>query len=290
MKKIDLEYRIIGGGKTVLVIEVGIGNSFYDWSSFIQEIKKDFTVLIYHRAGYGKSQVSYTPRTTRNIAEELNYLIEKIGLEQRFILMGHSFGGLCVQQYAKMYPDKLSSIILLDSTSFNFKQLDMPDTPVMNSLREMDKWIDENIDSSKKSKEELINENKDFMPEYRKYISAGDMNDFEEFHANPTLYKTVAEELKNWDIDSKDIKNISFFPNIPLAVIARDNKIAEEYWIKNGAPEKEAALYETEWRRLQIELSKLSIQGEFIIAENSSHEIYLDRPELIVQCLKKLSQ
>jgi pimeloyl-ACP methyl ester carboxylesterase len=71
---LDLEYKIIGEGKTILVIEAGIGGSFYSWYPFISEIKEDFTVILYHRAGYGKSQASNNPRTTRNIAEELNYL------------------------------------------------------------------------------------------------------------------------------------------------------------------------------------------------------------------------
>ena len=52
MKKLDLEYKIIGKGETVLVIETGIGGSFYSWYPFIEEIKEDFTVVLYHRAGY----------------------------------------------------------------------------------------------------------------------------------------------------------------------------------------------------------------------------------------------
>ena len=56
MEELDLDYRIIGKGKTVLVIETGIGSSFYDWHSIVQELKEDFTIVLYHRLGYGKSQ------------------------------------------------------------------------------------------------------------------------------------------------------------------------------------------------------------------------------------------
>jgi pimeloyl-ACP methyl ester carboxylesterase len=288
MNKLDLEYKIIGKGKTVIVIETGIGGSFYNWYSFVKEIKEDFTVVLYHRAGYGKSQTSNNPRTTRNIAEELNSLLNKIRIKEKFILMGHSFGGLCVQQYAKMYPNKLKSIILIDSTSYNFKQLYMLDTPVLSSHIEINKRVEWDIDFSKKSKDELKNENENRISEFRKRIPDIEMNDIEEFFTSPTLYKTTAEELKNWDVDSKDIRSISSFPNIPLTVIARDNKIAEKYWVNCNIPEKEATLYEAEWRKLQIELSKLSNKGKFIIAENSGHEIYLDRPDIIIQYLKTL--
>jgi pimeloyl-ACP methyl ester carboxylesterase len=243
---------------------------------------------LYHRAGYGKSQASNNPRTTRNIAEELNYLLNKIRIKDKFILMGHSFGGLCVQQYAKMYPNKLKGIILIDSTSYNFKQLYMLDTPIMTSHIEIEKMVEFDINSSKKSKDELKSKNEDKISKFRKYIDHNEMNDIEEFYTSPLLYKTTAEELKNWEMDSTDIRSISNFSNIPLIVIARDNRIAEKYWVNCDIPEKEAALYEAEWRSLQIELSKLSHKGKFIIAENSGHEIYLDIPDIIIQYLKTL--
>ncbi|GCD10495.1 alpha/beta hydrolase [Clostridium tagluense] len=288
MKELDLEYKIIGKDKTVLVIETGIGSSFYDWYSIVEDLKEDFTIVLYHRCGYGKSQAPKTPRTPKNIAEELNYLLDKIGIKDKFILMGHSFGGLCVQHYAKMYPYKLKGIMLIDSTSFNFKQLYMIDTPVMNSLIAIDKMVESNINSSKKSKEELNQHNRNIISAYENRISDLDMKSVEEFFTSSTLHKTIAEEFQNWDIDSNEIKSIPEFPNIPLIVIARDNKVAERGWVKYTIPEKEAILYENEWRKLQIELSKLSDEGILVIAENSDHEIYLDRPDIVIQYLKTL--
>jgi len=288
MKQLDLEYKIIGKDKTVLVIETGIGGSFYDWYPIVEDLKENFTIVLYHRCGYGKSQTPKTSRTTRNIAEELNYLLDKIGIKDKFILIGHSFGGLCVQHYAKMYPNKLKGIILIDSTSFNFKELYMLDIPVMNSLIAIDKMAESNIDSSKKSKEELKQQNRNIISAYENRISDEDMKSVEEFFTSSTLHKTIAEEFENWHIDSKEIKSIPGFPNIPLIVIARDNKVAEKEWMEYNIPEKEAILYENEWRKLQIELSKLSDEGRLIIAENSSHGIYLDRPDILIQCLKTL--
>lgn len=288
MKELDLEYKIIGKGKTVLVIETGIGSSFYDWYSIVQQLKEDFTIVLYHRCGYGNSQVPKTSRTTKNIAEELNCLLDKIEIKNKFILIGHSFGGLCVQHYAKMYPHRLKGIMLIDSTSFNFKKLYMLDTPVMNSLIAIDSMIESNINSSKKSKEELKHQNRNIISSYENRLSDADMKSVEEFFTNSTLHKTIAEEFQSWDIDSNQIKSITEFPNIPLIVISRDSKIAGRGWVKYGIPEKEAILYEDEWCKLQSELSKLSDEGRLIIAENSDHEIYLDRPDIVIHYLKTL--
>lgn len=83
----EIEYKIIGNGNTVLVLGTGIGGSFYDWYPILQEIIDDFTVILYHRYGYGKSSISSKPRTTKNIAEELDYLLDKIGVKDKFVLM-----------------------------------------------------------------------------------------------------------------------------------------------------------------------------------------------------------
>jgi len=61
-----------------------------------------------------------------------------------------------------------------------------------------------------------------------------------------------------------------------------------ESWIKYQIPKKEAVLYEAQWRELQIELSKLSNKGKLVIAENSEHEVYIDRPDIVIECLKEL--
>ena len=288
MNELNLEYKIVGKDKTLVVIETGIGSSFYDWYPIVEKLKEDFTIVLYHRCGYGKSQDPKTSRTTKNISEELNCLLDNIGIKDKFILVGHSFGGLCVQNYAKMYPHKLKGIMLIDSTSFNFKQLYMLDTPVMNSQIAIDKMVESNTNCSKKSKEELKLQNREIISAYENRISDSDMKLVEEFFTSSRLHKTIADEFQNWDIDSKEIKSISKFPNIPLIVIARDNKVSEREWVKYDIPEKEAILYEDEWLKLQIELSKLSDKGRLIIAKGSDHEIYLDRPDIIINNLKNL--
>jgi len=50
---------------------------------------------------------------------------------------------------------------------------------------------------------------------------------------------------------------------------------------------EEAFLYEAVWWKLQIELSQLSSNGELVITEGSDHEVHIDRPAIIIHCLKK---
>ena len=287
MKNIDLEYRKVGNGESTLILETGIGGSFYNWYSFIQEIKKHFTVILYHRAGYGNSPNSEKARTTRNIAEELNNLVEELGITDKFILMGHSFGGLCAQQYALMFPHKIKGLILVDSTSYNFQKLYDLTNPVMNSLISVNERIKINLNNSQQTKEELQLKYTDMINEYKKILPTQDVRGFEEFMTNPRLYKVIANEFENFGESSKNIKTMGEFPQIPLIVIARDKEISIKSFTENDIPEEEAILYEHVWRELQIELSQLSSKGELVIAEGSDHQVHLDQPDSVFQCLKR---
>jgi pimeloyl-ACP methyl ester carboxylesterase len=287
MYEINHEYLILGEGKQVLVFETGIGNSFNSWLPFIQTIKKEYTIILYHRAGYGKSTISPHPRTTANIARELHTLIEKLQLD-RFRLVGHSFGGLCAQQYARMYPDKLEGVLLIDATSHDFQRLYDLDLPVMYSMISLEKLIEANKDTSKNSKDELKEKFKESIEKNRSQLPEKVAADYEEFMTTPHFYKTVAEEFANWSTSSKEIQSGDAFPDIPLIVIARDEELSAKPYIEHGIPDVEAELHERVWRELQVELAGLSNKGELVIAEGSDHEVHKDRPGVIVECLGRL--
>lgn len=285
MKNQEWDYKILGEGKETLIIEVGIGNSFYDWYPLVDKVKSDYTVFLYHRKGYGKSQLPLTPRTTRNIASELHELLKELGFKEQYIMLGHSFGGLCLQHYAKMFPDALKGLILVDSTSYNLKMLEDLDTPVINSKCSIDKMIDLTQMLSSKSREDLLKESANQIESYRKFVTEDELNGVKDFLSNPSLFSVVGEEFKNWIEDGNEIKQIKGFPDIPLYVIARDKELSIKNWMNNDIPESEARLHEEQWRDLQQELILLSKQGKLIIATGSDHMVHKDNPEVIIECL-----
>ncbi|WP_280512974.1 alpha/beta hydrolase [Rossellomorea vietnamensis] len=221
------------------------------------------------------------------MARELHMLIEKLQLD-RFLLVGHSFGGLCAQQYARMYPEKLDGVLLIDSTSHHFHRLYDLDLPVMYSMISLEKLIEANKETSTKSKNELKEEFMESIEESKGYLPEKEAADYEAFMTTPHFYKTVAEEFENWSTSSEEIKSGEAFPDIPLIVIARDQELSARPYVEHGIPETEAILHERVWRELQVELAGLSSKGELVIAEGSDHEVHKDRPGVIVECLGRL--
>ncbi|WGG46400.1 alpha/beta hydrolase [Rossellomorea sp. DA94] len=277
----NLEYRVIGEGKQVLVFETGIGNSFYSWLPFVKRVKNDFTVILYHRAGYGESGTSTETRTTANIARELNGLMEHLQIE-RFLIAGHSFGGLCAQAYARMYPEKLDGLLLIDATSHNFQRLYDLNLPVMYSMISLELLIEANEENAGKSRAEL----EEWYKERESELS----DEEEAFLTNPVLYQTIADEFTSWSTSSDEIKSGEPFPDIPLIAIARDEALSAKPYIEYGIPEEEALLHEKVWSELQVELAQLSEIGELVIAEGSDHEVHKDQPEIVVECLQRLKE
>lgn len=47
-------------------------------------------------------------------------------------------------------------------------------------------------------------------------------------------------------------------------------------------------MYEEKWQELIIEQANLSNKSHLIFAKQSGHLIYLDRPDVLIQCMNKI--
>lgn len=56
----------------------------------------------------------------------------------------------------------------------------------------------------------------------------------------------------------------------------------------DGFPEWELRILEDEWEEFIRKQAKLSKHSELVFAKDSSHSIYLDRPEIIIDAIESL--
>jgi pimeloyl-ACP methyl ester carboxylesterase len=111
-----VEYSLIRNGASTVVFENGLDGKMNWWKKVIPEISKDATTFAYNRPGYGRSDSVSTPRDGLHTVEELRALLKNKGLEPPYVLVGHSYGGLLIQLFARKYPDEVSALVLVDST------------------------------------------------------------------------------------------------------------------------------------------------------------------------------
>jgi pimeloyl-ACP methyl ester carboxylesterase len=100
-------------GPTVL-FESGIAATNLNWFHIQEQVSQFAATASYDRCGLGWSSPCQTARTPGNIAVELHELLASAGIKPPYILVGHSFGGLVMRRFALLYPDEVTSIVLVD--------------------------------------------------------------------------------------------------------------------------------------------------------------------------------
>jgi len=99
-----------------VILESGLANMSADWANVQPLVAEGTGVCAYDRAGIAWSDSGPQPRDPRQIAAELHRLLNKANIAGPYVLVGHSFGGLCVRMYADRYPDEVAGMVLLDAS------------------------------------------------------------------------------------------------------------------------------------------------------------------------------
>lgn len=276
----NIEIYIQGNSKQTVVIQTGMGCSFYDWLPIIEKLSQHFTVVSYHRPGYGKSDLGNDSRTTRQVTKELHMLLQKLAIQEPIILIGHSYGGLCAQHFAMLHEDKLQALILVDSTSMNLHRLDELHLPISDQTDSDNMWLQKYNTYSKMDVDMLYNELKPMLAnQSRQQI---------EFSTSPSLYKATASELSEWKNCALSLKGRYKTLEVPLIIIGRDPQYSITQLIKGGMPKEEATQLEAMWQELIHEQLKLSMNSQYILAEHASHGIENDRPDIIIESIQSV--
>ncbi|HEY1299706.1 MAG TPA: alpha/beta fold hydrolase [Stellaceae bacterium] len=116
----NLHLAVNGKPGPTVVFQAGLGNDMSTWRLVAPGVAKFARVVMYDRAGLGKSMPLAhpgVPVTARDAALSLRRLLRKADLDPPFILVGHSLGGLYVQMFARLFPSEVAGVVLLDSSS-----------------------------------------------------------------------------------------------------------------------------------------------------------------------------
>ncbi|XCA82131.1 alpha/beta hydrolase [Exiguobacterium mexicanum] len=283
----ELEVKLIGEHGTPIVIMTGMGCSFEEWHEVTEKISVTNRVILYHRPGIGRSEQSQRERNTEATVRELKELLHILNIDEPVILLGHSYGGLCAQHFAKRYPSDVAALVLVDSTSHDLERLDTLDLPIMNEGASDEEWLKQCEAYAEQTESALTRRIQTVLTPNQLKLPSDVQAELIQFFQRPNLYKTMIEEVRNWHADARFIKQLGSLSMMPLYVIGRDADHEVEQGMLNGFPESELTLLETTWHQLIFEQTMLSTTSKLVIAEQASHAIHLDRPDVIIAVVEE---
>src|SRR5215208_2584560 len=113
----SLHINCVGQGSPTVILDAGSGGFSAHWVRVQREVSGSTRVCAYDRAGMGWSEMGPEPRDAKQITSELHALLEGANIEDPYVLVGHSFGGMYMQTYAARYPDEVAGVALVDSST-----------------------------------------------------------------------------------------------------------------------------------------------------------------------------
>jgi pimeloyl-ACP methyl ester carboxylesterase len=278
-----------GEGSPTVVIEPGWGGLSAEWDPIQRALSKITTVISYDRAGYGESPKGDMPRSAEQVADELFNILNNLGEPGPIVLVGHSGGGLYCQQFAKMFPRYVSGMVLVDSITVRDREFEKLDAPKYHELMSLETRL-RNIRKIAELEKEEFNKNiaplvenlyQEFPDDLRHQLIA--------YQSDKQFYEAIVAEFEAYEESiEQNIRMGDNFPEIPLKVLCRDYKVMVELSKKIGVPEEEARLAEELWLKNEQSLCELSSESEFILVKNASHNIHIERPEVIAAAVKDI--
>ncbi len=257
-----------GQGSPTVILESGLGDTYASWRKVQPQISKFTRVCSYDRAGIGYSDPSSQPRTSKVIAGELHALLQAAGITPPYVLVGHSMGGYNVRLFTSLYRNEVAGMVLVDASHPDQENRFSPEL--------------KNMERGWQREAQFLEYTAPFgIPRLLGLCDEEPVQRAAE--CNWRSAREGVAELKAFSESAAEVAATGSLGDIPLAVLSHDpNKPSADLPADLAKPTNDA------WEQMQEELAHLSTRGTQVIAKNSSHYIQVDRPDIVIDAVRKI--
>ena len=96
-----------------IVFQHGFAGVAESWEYQLTYFANQFRVVAPELRGHGQSDAPHTDYTMQELISDLHTVVEELKLPEKFILIGHSFGGSICVEYANAYPERIAKLVLV---------------------------------------------------------------------------------------------------------------------------------------------------------------------------------
>ena len=269
-----LHIKCTGAGSPTVILEAGPNDSSLIWQLVQPQISTFTHVCSYDRAGFGWSDPPNEPRSSSNIANELERLLTRAAVPGPYLLVGHDFGTLDLRVFAARHPQQVAGMVFVDSV-----HPDMHHRPPFNGAAQsmLSNFFYRAIPWT--------------VPLGVPRILGWCRNNFT-FRNQPAAWARLVPEaaaqycrLQSWRAEEAQVtdEDGSFpattgpFGDMPLIVLSHDPQVNDF----GGVSPADLVKAQRSWMEMQGELRTLSSRSKWIVAKGSEHWIQIHRPELV---------
>lgn len=271
---------------TPLVLIHGFGGGAALWAMNVDSLSQNRTVYAFDVLGFGRSSrplLSSDPgEAEEQFVDSVEQWREKIGLD-KFVLLGHSFGGYLASSYAIKYPARVKHLILADPWGFPVKPFES------NTNRHIPVWVKflgavlspfnplAGLRAAGPWGPSLVRQ---FRPDFQRKFSSMLSDDaiFNYiYHCNAqepsgeTAFKNMTIPY-GWARHPMIYRITSIDRNIPMTMI-----YGSRSWIDSSSGQ------ETKQRRIGCEV-------DIVVVTGAGHHVYVDKPQQFNELVESVCQ
>jgi pimeloyl-ACP methyl ester carboxylesterase len=265
-----------GGGAPTVVMDSGLGGTVLDWQLVQPEVAGFARVCTYDRGGAGWSEPGAQPRTSEQFVEELHTLLGNAGVQEPYVLVGHSLGGTNMQLYASQYPDEVAGMVLVDSA---LEDLDL--LSITQSLQGSPVWIKIYATIGVVRLANMLG-----PVSYPFSELPPDSVDEALAISSSTrqLYESADETSSIGESFEQQLAAPMLLGDKPLIVLTAGPLQLEGM----GLSQEQMDQLDEAHTRSQAALAQGSQNSEQIIAEDSGHYIHIEQPDLVIDAIRQV--
>ena len=276
-RKMYLECR--GSGSPTVLLISGEAGAATAWTmadpakpapTVFDEVAKFTRVCAYDRPGAlvdlagGKTKPSRSdpvsqPTTSQDAVRDLHALLRAASERGPYVLVGHSFGGLVARLYASAYPNEVTGMVLVDPASEAFQA-------ALLRLKAYDTW-------------------KATRTGGRLSLTADQLAQYPEL------------ERLDYDRSFAQLRAAAPLRSMPLMLLSSDHSIQKALEpliaagkLPPGIPADFGSTVDKAWKEGQDHDAKLVPNARHITKTDSSHNIQLEQPRLVIDAIRQVVQ
>lgn len=251
----------------IVVFEAGAAASRSSWAAVQPAVSAFAGAVAYDRSGLGRSAPDPVGRTLDRMADDLGDLLDGLGPDRRFVLVGHSAGGPIVRLAASRRPERIAGLVLVEPADEAADVMFGAPFRILEQVMVRVGWALAHVGLLERlSAGQFADAPADVQEDaHREAFTPGVMT------THRRQARTFLTELEAWRRGAPDLGDI------PVTVIsgakAGDGMSASMRAAANDSHAARAAA---------------SPAGRHVVAANSGHQVPLTDPDLVVEEIRRL--